>query len=327
MSGLSVDPETLRLMFPDVLFTLAAATLVAYDILISIEREVTNIYRRRFSMVTILYALNRVAAVTLVVAQVLSNIGPESIMSCDIMYFLQHGSVVALLLILGTISSLRVYAIWDRRWFPASIIFCVFLIPVVINLWYIPIYKAIGVDLDIPHYAVCFWAERTPVSDQSITGWTLASRITIIFADALVLIATWAKTYRIRFGLDGSSRSPAVDVLLVDGSLYFGAQLILGIIGAIFNAQAGPALLACIVSYIYMPLASVLTSRFLLSLRNMDEACKYEDDEPSKIHSGIHFVIGNIGSALASSDDSLDSEQSFSTVIDIGVMIRKAEQV
>jgi len=217
------------------------------------------------------------------------------------MFFLEHGAYIVLLIVIGTLSSLRVFAIWGRQWFPASIIFPVFMIPVAINLWYMSIYKATGASREIPLYAVCFWVERRLVAEDTIVRWAVVTRATMILGDVMVLVATWAKTFNTRYTAKHLYQLNATNVILIDGTIYFGAQLVLNVLGLAFDQQSGPDWLACIVAYINMPVASILMSRFLLSLRDVHDRSICEEDEASGVRSEIHFLTGNIGSSLVKS--------------------------
>ncbi|KAJ8488980.1 hypothetical protein ONZ51_g3219 [Trametes cubensis] len=134
---------------------------------------------------------------------------------------------VVVYFIVATFSTLRVYAIWNKDWRPALLVLLIGLCVPVANMYhYIP---SIPGAFAWPLYGC---GEATPLSDAQLANRELAIAIhsCAIAADLLVLILTWVKTYHIKkmAGILEANASFST-LILRDGSLYFGAMLILNV--------------------------------------------------------------------------------------------------
>jgi len=92
-----------------------------------------------------------------------------------------------------------------------------------------------------------------------------------IVSDAAVILCTWVSVYMLG-GCDGlrrDGRTPLVDVLLRDGTVYFCALLVsnIALLVVYSHAQSVETNLGPLVSAI----SSVIVSRFILDLRRVDE--------------------------------------------------------
>ncbi|EMD34705.1 hypothetical protein CERSUDRAFT_116893 [Gelatoporia subvermispora B] len=89
---------------------------------------------------------------------------------------------------------------------------------------------------------------------------TVATRVCVIAADLVVLLITWRRTYSIK----RDSPQPGVSaVLLRDGTAYFLALLSLNLLNIVGNVTNFFSL----ASSFFIPLSSIIITRFFLNLR------------------------------------------------------------
>ncbi|TFY67957.1 hypothetical protein EVJ58_g1300 [Rhodofomes roseus] len=183
----------------------------------------------------------------------------------------------------GFISAARVHAINGRQWRLPLIIMTLYIVPVVATIY-----------------------------DYSRLGWEiaveLATRISIIAADALVLAVTWRATFGFKRCKDSAKvKLPLTTLLLRDGTAYFSILLVLNIINIIMwttniyqNVTEFPT-----------TLTTVLLSRFILNLRQRALAPQSIVSSPSQL-SDIRFstLIQSFSDSLAHGSDEPDKEGS-----------------
>ncbi|RDX45271.1 hypothetical protein OH76DRAFT_1010153 [Lentinus brumalis] len=115
-------------------------------------------------------------------------------------------------------SALRAYALSRNR--PISVVvFVLSIVPIAVNLVDEFAFEKPAV---LPSTSSSCTMDGT-ASPQVIIGFTIASRVSLIAADAILIVITWMKLSRRRDGDGGSF----VHVLLRDGTLYFICLLVL----------------------------------------------------------------------------------------------------
>ncbi|KAH9947315.1 hypothetical protein B0H21DRAFT_348005 [Amylocystis lapponica] len=129
----------------------------------------------------------------------------------------------------------------------------------------------------------------------------VVTRACLIASDAIVLLVTWANTYKIKKHADRIDvKAPLVTLLLRDGTLYFLLLLLLNILHmALYLANIFVDMI-----YFIGPISSVIMSRFLLNLRqvyltdNIDETRTSTRSNVSDMRFAASFV-GNLGAPLS----------------------------
>lgn len=278
---------------------LPAAVILLYDYAITISDEVGLIWCSKKTAVTIIYAFNRASsmiyALSVLLLMPLWTALPSAIVS-DVLYVVPQ---FVLFIVWAVFSALRVYAVGQRAWHAASVVFAITLLPFALNL-YIEIHtKFISLG--------GVWIGYYEVSTDEINLIGMLVRGSAIISDAAVVLCTWVSVYMLggRDGIRRDGRSPLVNVLLQDGTVYFGALLVLNIVLLVVysRSQSVETNLGPIVSAI----SSVIVSRFILDLRRVDKEREQSQSLPSDsvlsfrrqrsttVHSGF---LGNMGAAL-----------------------------
>jgi len=136
------------------------------------------------------------------------------------------------------------------------------------------------------------------VSDSmqnAVAIWTDAA---LIAADVVVLAVTWWRTYKIHSEAKRNGvQAPLATLLLRDGTIYFLLFLILNVVEI-------PLWLKDLYINIstYIPaMTSIIMSRFLLSLRQINDDDINRPIDASRAHSTIRFsnsMVGNMGADL-----------------------------
>ncbi|KAH9829437.1 uncharacterized protein C8Q71DRAFT_403639 [Rhodofomes roseus] len=133
----------------------------------------------------------------------------------------------------------------------------------------------------------------------------LATRISIIAADALVLAVTWRATFGFKRCKDSAKvKLPLTTLLLRDGTAYFSILLVLNIINIIMWTTNN-------VTEFPTTLTTVLLSRFILNLRQRALAPQSIVSSPSQL-SDIRFstLVQSFSDSLAHGSDEPDKEGS-----------------
>ncbi|KAL6299459.1 hypothetical protein BKA93DRAFT_753393 [Sparassis latifolia] len=122
----------------------------------------------------------------------------------------------------------------------------------------------------------------------------LATRISVIVADVIVLMVTWMKTYEIkRYANSAHVEAPLATLLLRDGTLYFTLLLVLNL-SLMLSNYYGPRRFMCII-----------VSRFLLNLRETDNVQNHVASNPSFVCTHARSlqlasrIVGNMGASLS----------------------------
>ncbi|EIW53064.1 uncharacterized protein TRAVEDRAFT_53479 [Trametes versicolor FP-101664 SS1] len=158
-------------------------------------------------------------------------------------------------LIWNAFSTLRVYALCGRDWRIAALVCLLMTGPIIANAYNIP--TQTPVNLPEPYNCEV---------NNAITV-ALHTKISLIVGDALVLAVTWWKTYRLKKAADAAHMKTSIfELLLRDGTIYFGTMLVLNVLHIIINFVEQVSFMGDIADV----LTSILVSRFLMNLRALD---------------------------------------------------------
>jgi len=257
----------------------ASTVIIAYDILLTFDREVVCIWKRRFSVVTVLFLFMRYGTLAEKALRAGANLQPRIYLPCQIVGYMSTGLSILVLASQAAFSSLRIWAIWDRYWPILVVILPVSIYPAGANLYYTALER---VDPEISDLQAmlggCWWTTLAPV--KVITPLSLTTRACAIIADTAILIATLIKTWSIRQQLkqtvihEGQSGISLSGLILRDGAWYFAALLGLNIAVLVF-AVSPSVFIDNFASEFVDSLTSMLLCRLVLNLRSfnlVDEA-------------------------------------------------------
>ncbi|KAI9069870.1 hypothetical protein FKP32DRAFT_1599630 [Trametes sanguinea] len=254
---------------------LASLALLAYEYLITFTDEVRLIWLRKKTGATFLFLIIRYhAMITLLILQsitfvpVSSEVYAHSYMkgrtATDIQVPLQFSEFVPW----AAFSSLRVLALSRMNYPLALLVFVLACGPFAVNVWQVSVAGISGFNIPV---AGCFGASgETPA--QAKIGVIIA-RTCAMAADSLVIGVSWwygATTSSFR-GLRHQSM-PLAQIVLVNGTIYFIALLILNALHLTFTLASivGVANAVSEVIVLTDPLTAILICRFLLALHAAD---------------------------------------------------------
>ncbi|KAI0641610.1 hypothetical protein C8Q79DRAFT_1014055 [Trametes meyenii] len=271
------------------------ATLIFYEYLITFEDEFRLIWRGKLTGASVIFVLNRYImvvqnAITMAsVAPLPNTVGLWlASMSCAVLGYMDVILSILPYVVWNAFSTLRVYAISGRDWRVSSVVCVLMLGPLVSNIYDAPVIKPVnmpppylcsasnGVLLAV-HYAyvpfrivpaLCYNNTLTSMADpfglMRSDVLVLGSRCPLIAGDALVLAVTWRKTYRVRKMAEGGGvRTPLLDLLLRDGTIYFGTMLLLNVLHILITFVQEVSVMGDVADV----LTAILVSRFILNLR------------------------------------------------------------
>ncbi|KAH9899782.1 hypothetical protein C8Q73DRAFT_663375 [Cubamyces lactineus] len=220
-------------LFIEACCDMAAFALICYEYFITLDREVALIWGRKFTGATVLFILNRYLALF-----------KYPIYIADLVPIPDESWKIALLVAL-----------------PASV-------PLATNIYlYSQTYAA--------NYAQpigCVWLNTVPVHVYS--SLLIFTRSSVITADVLVLLITWWKTNDIRrLAAQTDVKVSLTSLIVRDGTMYFLVLLYMNTIHIVLSLTGA---CICIQRFTFTitfeePLTTILVSRFLLNLREVNE--------------------------------------------------------
>ncbi|KAL1951190.1 hypothetical protein VTO73DRAFT_339 [Trametes versicolor] len=236
MSDNSELVDEVQTLFNETYYTFAAFALLAYEYVITFDREVRLVWG--------------------------GGVTGANTLSLRLIQYHKRCTVVGYMVIVGNggppfiwavFSTLRGYALSGRKWWVAILIFAFFLPDIVLTA-------------RSSRHLTAFWPQTCPKPLGSILfSFTIASRVCLIVGDLIVLIVTWHSTFGItRAARVANIRMSLTTAILKDGTLYFACLLILNVVNIIVNAVPNSSA----VSAFQDPVTSILVSRFLLNLRD-----------------------------------------------------------
>ncbi|KAI9061839.1 hypothetical protein FKP32DRAFT_1630352 [Trametes sanguinea] len=254
---------------------IAGITLVAYDFVLTCNAELQVVWRRPYSLPSILFLLNRYGLFVGIVVYYLADMIPwKTDRSCQVLSVTLDVLASLLYAIHAAFSALRVHAINNRNWWWTSLVFFLGLVAVPGNL---ASYNS-GIVTGYPLVTACFEPMDGDGSAIDAVVWKryeFAARACLILMDVVVLAVTWYRTLGVvRAAKKANIKSSLMSVMLRDGSMYFA-------IGFILNVADIITVLGSLntIAWQVVIINSVGMSRFLLSLRMADmSACDAPDE-------------------------------------------------
>ncbi|RPD53982.1 hypothetical protein L227DRAFT_580888 [Lentinus tigrinus ALCF2SS1-6] len=277
---------------------IAIIALLTYEWVITLGREVDLFWRDKISIAQVLFLMNRYVPIVYIAASFAGGTATDDA-SCNASVLASIALVELQYVPWALFSSLRVYAICGRRWYLAAPVLLFAGFPIVLNLLHyhwehgelVPVLGCQSVSTVPPRLSKIF---------------TIVSRSSLIMADALVVVTTWATTYSSVRRSGGHIGAPTFSrLLLVDGTIYFVILTMLNTMHLTFTMLSIATSLSQ-VSYIISftePTTAILVSRFMFSLQEVKRRTEHQQSLNS-FHSSIDFdgVLGAIESTLQPED-------------------------
>ncbi|KAJ3018170.1 hypothetical protein NUW54_g405 [Trametes sanguinea] len=269
---------------------LASLALLAYEYLITFTDEVRLIWLRKKTGATFLFLIIRYhAMITLLILQsitfvpVSSEVYAHSYMkgraaltvhpiSCSLYAKVQVPLQFSEFVPWAAFSSLRVLALSRMNYPLALSVFVLACGPFAVNVWQVAVAGISGFNIPV---AGCFGASGETPAQAKIGKRVIIARTCAMAADSLVIAVSWwygATTSSFR-GLRHQTM-PLAQIVLVNGTIYFIALLILNALHLTFTLVSivGVANAVSEVIVLTDPLTAILICRFLLALHAAD--CK-----------------------------------------------------
>ncbi|EMD33510.1 hypothetical protein CERSUDRAFT_98613 [Gelatoporia subvermispora B] len=239
--------------------TFAGCSLIIYENILTMSREVELIRRRGWTSATILLVVNRFVTIGFATCSIFevfkwttaarfdgfqhasSRGSLTSLSRCEVVEIFSSVFQLMYFVIWAAFSSLRVYAVTHRSWKPALLTLLLGLVPFATNI--------VGI-----------------IAQTQKPGETPTCSIA---SDFVVLITTLMNTYTIKRDADRANiKAPIATLLFRDGTLYFLCFLLLNIMHVILYATN--TFTTALV--LLLPLMSIVISRFLLNLHDAHQS-------------------------------------------------------
>ncbi|EKM60189.1 uncharacterized protein PHACADRAFT_246036 [Phanerochaete carnosa HHB-10118-sp] len=283
-------------------------SLVSYEYVITLDREIAAVWRRKFTVTSLLLLAVRWLMVLGLILQVAQP--GDSQAWCTPGHILNVLIYLAVTVLISVFSALRVYALWQgsrmKYAFPA-IVLALGMIPVGTNIFNWA--RSSITFVETPQVTGCF--DSTNIPPKLSMELLFLTRCSLIASDILVLILTWVKSLaqwramrRLKLGSSVST------VLLRDGSLYFLALLGVSILQLLtYSSRLEDTGTYAIVFIQSLP--PLLVQRFILNLRQLGPATEASEPGFGAQHvSRLSLRFGVPSDFLGNIGESLDHGQS-----------------
>jgi len=281
---------------------MSTQVLMGYDLLLTFDRELRTIWKRKYSATTLLFlAVRYTALITAILNQVSELFDPAKVSSCQEVLTAYAVFFIANSFATGLFSSLRVWAIWGQSWFALLVILPFSLVPGLLNIYHYSKIRILPTLSSLPKpFGGCEENQGISLSNQQ--KFAVTTRVCAMVSDVIVLVATWIKTARIRRNLQRLNGEASLSMLLWrDGSIYFGALLTVHVATLVFDET--PSVAFNPISPFTTSISSIMICRLMLNLRTYGEP-NSDLSASSQTISSVRFagVVGNIGASVAQND-------------------------
>ncbi|KAI0635104.1 hypothetical protein C8Q77DRAFT_1105834 [Trametes polyzona] len=222
---------------------LGAVAWLCWEYVITLDREVALVWKRKVNSASIIFFLNRyIMLVQFIIQLPISFTISDEV--CVVINRVLAVFSVAPYFVWAAFSALRAYAMSNRTWPIAVLVFLLSITPAGYNIvdalssnnrcttltrprpLQYNFTKMVPINLPPPIYCIpTFPGITANFLDQCVTHavsfkWTTATRICLIIADALVIGVTWWRTFRFRVAaIEANVRTSFLQLLLRDGAI------------------------------------------------------------------------------------------------------------
>ncbi|THH27531.1 hypothetical protein EUX98_g6655 [Antrodiella citrinella] len=227
---------------------LIPATIVVYDTILTSNREINCIWRRKHGLVTILFISQRYVMMLLTLLRLFSLM--------DLMVLF---------------STIRTWAVCGRFNAAVFLVFLCGMFEPAANIYNYSRYRGFSVD----EFGCNGATVVVSPADQFPYSMPIITRCIAIATDLLVLVITWTKTTDVwRASREMKQFRPKLYMLLLrDGTMYFSSIFILNLISLILYALFTQSGLQGVTWFVGIAeaISPLLISRFILDLRTVDD--------------------------------------------------------
>jgi len=244
-------------------FLCSCLVILYYDYFLTFPAEYSRYWKaeRKFTVAHLLFCLNRYTAIIGYIPHIFFTFWPWSesvrLQICLRMTNYDELLIVGIQFIVGGISVLRTYALYERSWKILVLLCSVGLATSVYGLHSVLILRRFVFTLDDLPPTGCL----LPASGDMTKGLSQAWIGSLIF-DTVVFLLTLIKALRTE--REGSS---ILDIVMRDGAMYFGVMIIASI-SVILSFRVFPPYLTGMTGTLTNILSSIMISRLMLNLRD-----------------------------------------------------------
>ncbi|KAH9846946.1 hypothetical protein C2E23DRAFT_946664 [Lenzites betulinus] len=254
---------------------MATFALIFYDYAITLDREVTFVWGKRFTGATALFILNRYLSLLKYPIYIVNQLplSDKVVPSCTIVSIYSMVAQILPYIVWAAFSALRVYAITGQNWkaalavvLPGSLLF----------ISNIALYAGVYMqNYPLPLGCIIFLTLPADIYNSSrLLTVLIATRSCAILSDALVISITWWRTWGIRkLVAQANVKVSLASLLLRDGLSFVSVLLIANVFHIAFSLTGRFTLTLTMEE----PLTTILVSRFLLNLREADASRAVDD--------------------------------------------------
>ncbi|KZT00218.1 uncharacterized protein LAESUDRAFT_732482 [Laetiporus sulphureus 93-53] len=256
-----------------------------YEHVITLGQEVKFMWSNRTPS-TILFFINRLAALVYGTSSVVSLINVHSTASCEMVSNILYGSDLAISIVSGVVTLLRVYAITSRDWRPTIPLALLFVAMIGFNT----VFAFVNISYEVivlGPTAVCNGFTQDSFANTS-SKLSIASLVVSMVANIAVIGIIW-RTLASSLSLTSPTifprKSSLAILLLRDGTIQFITLLLMNVVGEVLSIadQQGQY----IFNNLQPPLVAILVSRMLLNIHETAMATRGEQSStPSFVRSG-----------------------------------------
>lgn len=227
--------------------------LAMYDYVITVDQEVSSVWKRKINATSVLLLAARW---TMVLGAIILYIpSPQTLTGCKVATAVSEFLALSTLCIVAVFSGIRVYALWGGSIVLFSIVFLLEFTPVVAN-----IYRLTKTTYPTTPF-VCI--EIPNIDPGTFVTLIRVARIPVIVGNGLVVVVTWIRSFRQI--LDGRRQNlpvPLSTIIFRDGTVYFLLLLLINLLELCTN-------LSNVFGSVCNVLPPILVNRFLLNLREV----------------------------------------------------------
>ncbi|KAH9888060.1 hypothetical protein C8Q73DRAFT_712010 [Cubamyces lactineus] len=231
----------------------SATVVLVYDTIITLDREVAQVWKGGSVWFAVLYGANRYCSIANRVMVILERIQwkGQTIQVCGIVSWLDTVLLVITWLAIATFSALRVYALSGKRLWLLLVVLCFGLVLPVADL-----YQQTTIS---PFILPSPLAGCNGTSNMSLNAYRLlasGARASSIVSDLIVLLVTLRQTYRI-YRVSNRDNGPTLSrVLFENGSFYFVVLFLFNLCDIVFLQISVNGAIADFVTMLVVPPAS-----------------------------------------------------------------------
>ncbi|KAI0820161.1 hypothetical protein BC628DRAFT_1398366 [Trametes gibbosa] len=245
--------------------------LMLYELCITFDREVELFWSMPFSRTTLVFLLNRyISLMKYPISMVALRVATQK--SCDVVNIMGEVLESVPYVFWAMFSAMRVYALAGRSIFLGSLVFLLLCVPIGTNAYQMSVSNSEFLGDPVG----CVIAIAIP-TEQLYLALLLVTRACAILGDVIVIIVTWYKTYRgWRAAVSAGMKTSLSEMVIRNSSIYF---LVLVTLSLVHIASTLTSVFKGSIASFEEPLSSMMISRALLNLREVDKSARDATNE------------------------------------------------